>query len=291
MQHLDGAVGELRRRLLDAPSGQRSDRPLSRFRFQVQDAPGRPGPTDPMLGSKDQLRRSFRLRAQADALHRSGGDPPHRPRRASLGELTAPHWAESQLGSLPGHRVSHWTMNTQETSKIQVACGHLCRTLLCARNYAPETKLKTVCRPSDRSIADITNSGVSGVLRGHLGIFLRYLPLRKNRERKLDCPPLATYFHNCCTMVPEAKGSTMVLSRYRRGLILVAFLAIGIALLCLLIPHAQSGDSAHWLAILPILFACVISLLSLLTKSAYEYSGRALDAPALPTLFQRPPPS
>jgi hypothetical protein len=82
----------------------------------------------------------------------------------------------------------------------------------------------------------------------------------------------------------------MVLSRYRRGLILVAFLAIGIALLCLLIPHAQSSDSAHWLAILPILFAGVISLLSLLTKSAYEYSGRALDAPALPTLFQRPPP-
>jgi hypothetical protein len=91
-------------------------------------------------------------------------------------------------------------------------------------------------------------------------------------------------------MVPEAKGSTVMQDRYRRGLILVAFLAIGMALLCLLIPHAQSSHIADWLAILPILFAGVISLLSLLTKSAHEYSGRALDAPALPTLFQRPPP-
>jgi hypothetical protein len=78
--------------------------------------------------------------------------------------------------------------------------------------------------------------------------------------------------------------------RYRRGLILVAFLAIGFALLCLLIPHAQSSNGADWLAILPILFAGVISLLGLVTKSAHEYSGRALDAPALPSLFQRPPP-
>jgi hypothetical protein len=97
-------------------------------------------------------------------------------------------------------------------------------------------------------------------------------------------------FHNCCTLVPEAKGSPVMQDRYRRGLILVALLAIGLALLCLLIPHAQSSQGADWLAILPILFAGVISLLSLLTESAHEYSGRALDAPALPTLFQRPPP-
>jgi hypothetical protein len=82
----------------------------------------------------------------------------------------------------------------------------------------------------------------------------------------------------------------MMHDKYRRGLILVAILAIGIALLCLLIPHAQSSDSADWLAILPILFAGVISLLSLPEKLAREYSGRALDAPALPILFQRPPP-
>ena len=91
-------------------------------------------------------------------------------------------------------------------------------------------------------------------------------------------------------MVPEAKGLTVMQGRYRRGLILVAFLAIGIALLCLLIPHVQSSNGADWLAILPILFAGMISLLSLLTQSAHEYSGRALDAPALPTQFQRPPP-
>ena len=79
-------------------------------------------------------------------------------------------------------------------------------------------------------------------------------------------------------------------NRHLRGWSLIAVVAIGIALVMMLVPHGHSGDSAGWLAILPLLFAGVISPLSLLSPLAYEYSGRASDAPVLPTLFQRPPP-
>jgi hypothetical protein len=81
----------------------------------------------------------------------------------------------------------------------------------------------------------------------------------------------------------------MMHNRQRRGWFLLAAIAIGIALLCLLIPHDHSGG-ADWLAILPLLFAGVISPLSLLSPLAFEYAGRALAAPALPSRFQRPPP-
>lgn len=81
----------------------------------------------------------------------------------------------------------------------------------------------------------------------------------------------------------------MIQNRQRRGWILIAAIAIGIALVCLLIPHADSGG-ADWLAILPLLFVGVISPLSLFAPLADEYVGRTPDAPALPTRFQRPPP-
>ena len=82
----------------------------------------------------------------------------------------------------------------------------------------------------------------------------------------------------------------MMQNRQRRMCLLIAAIAIGIALLCLLIPQSHSGDGADWLAILPLLFAGFISPLSLLSPLAYGYLGRRPDAPALPTLFQRPPP-
>jgi len=81
----------------------------------------------------------------------------------------------------------------------------------------------------------------------------------------------------------------MIQNRQRRMWLLIACIAIGIALLCLLIPHGNSG-SADWLAILPFLCVGLISPLSLLAPLAFEYDGRTPDAPALPTLFQRPPP-
>jgi hypothetical protein len=89
----------------------------------------------------------------------------------------------------------------------------------------------------------------------------------------------------------SAKGSVaMIEIRHRRGFLLIAVLAIGIALLCLLIPHPQSGNAADWVAILPLLLVGVISPLTLFAPLAYEYAGRTPDSPALPVLFQRPPP-
>lgn len=82
----------------------------------------------------------------------------------------------------------------------------------------------------------------------------------------------------------------MIQNRQRRGWILVAAVAIGVALVLLLALHASSGDAGTWAAILPLLFVGVISPLSLLSPMAFAYVGRTPDAPVLPTRFQRPPP-
>ena len=82
----------------------------------------------------------------------------------------------------------------------------------------------------------------------------------------------------------------MIQNRQRRGFLLIAAIAIGVALLCLIIPQAHSGNSADWLAILPFLFVGIISPLSLMPRRTFAYIGRKPDAPALPSRFQRPPP-
>jgi hypothetical protein len=82
----------------------------------------------------------------------------------------------------------------------------------------------------------------------------------------------------------------MTPNRQRRVWTLIAAIAIGVALVALLVPHSNSGDGP-WLAVLPLLlFAGFISPLSLLSPMAYLYLGRTADAPALPSSFQRPPP-
>lgn len=81
----------------------------------------------------------------------------------------------------------------------------------------------------------------------------------------------------------------MIQNRQRRGWVLIAAIAIGIALLCLLIPHGHAS-SVDGVAILPLLFAGVISPLSLLAPLVFVYIGRTPEAPALPSRFQRPPP-
>ena len=75
-----------------------------------------------------------------------------------------------------------------------------------------------------------------------------------------------------------------------RGWLLIALIAIGIAVLSLLVLHAQSADNGSLVAILPLLFVGIISPLSLLSPLAFFYLGRTPDAPSLPTSFQRPPP-
>ncbi|HEY6490356.1 MAG: hypothetical protein WCC26_00020 [Terracidiphilus sp.] len=76
----------------------------------------------------------------------------------------------------------------------------------------------------------------------------------------------------------------------KRGWMWVAVIAIGIALVALLIPHGHGADSGAWIAILPLLFVGVISPLSLFSPLAFLYLGRTPDTPALSASFQRPPP-
>jgi hypothetical protein len=79
--------------------------------------------------------------------------------------------------------------------------------------------------------------------------------------------------------------------RQRRAWLGVAAIAIGAALLLLLVLPAHSDHGAAWLAMLPALcFVGVISPLSLLSPLAYIYAGRVPDAPCRPSSFQRPPP-
>ena len=79
-------------------------------------------------------------------------------------------------------------------------------------------------------------------------------------------------------------------NQQRRGWILIAAIAIGIALVLTMVPHTDSGNAGAWAAILPILLVGIISPLSLLPRLAFEYIGRTPDAPVLPASFQRPPP-
>jgi hypothetical protein len=82
----------------------------------------------------------------------------------------------------------------------------------------------------------------------------------------------------------------MIQDRQRRGWILVAAIAIGVALTLLLAFNVHSGDAGALVAILPLLFVGVISPLSLLGPLAFVYAGRVPDAPIQPASFQRPPP-
>jgi hypothetical protein len=82
----------------------------------------------------------------------------------------------------------------------------------------------------------------------------------------------------------------MSLNQQRRGWVLIAVIAIGIALLFMLMPQGHSRNAADFSAILPLLFAGVISPLSLLAPLTYVYAGRVPQAPALASRFQRPPP-
>jgi hypothetical protein len=83
----------------------------------------------------------------------------------------------------------------------------------------------------------------------------------------------------------------MLDNRQKHGWILIAALAIGFALLLLLVPHGHAGNAADFVAILPLLFIGVISPLSLLAPLAYAYAGRVPEAPVRVALFERPPPS
>jgi hypothetical protein len=82
----------------------------------------------------------------------------------------------------------------------------------------------------------------------------------------------------------------MIQPQHRRAWFLIAAFAMLAALVLMLIPHVHNVDNGAGLAILPILFAGIISPLSLLSPLAHEYLGRTPNAPSLPASFERPPP-
>jgi uncharacterized membrane protein len=83
---------------------------------------------------------------------------------------------------------------------------------------------------------------------------------------------------------------TMIGLKQRRALFLVAFIAIGIALVVLMIPGSHSGDNSAWIPLIPLLLVGMISPLGLLSPLAFFYAGRTPQAPVLAASFQRPPP-
>jgi hypothetical protein len=90
-------------------------------------------------------------------------------------------------------------------------------------------------------------------------------------------------------ILSNKRGSAMIENRQRRAWFLIATLAIGFALLLMLVPHGHNG-AADFVAILPLLFVGIISPLSLLSPLAHVYAGRVPEAPELAASFQRPPP-
>jgi hypothetical protein len=78
-------------------------------------------------------------------------------------------------------------------------------------------------------------------------------------------------------------------TRQRRGFVLIAAIAIGFALMLMLVPHGHSGGP-DFVAILPLLLVGIISPLSLLAPLVCAYAGRVPEAPVMAAAFERPPP-
>ena len=78
-------------------------------------------------------------------------------------------------------------------------------------------------------------------------------------------------------------------SRQRRFL-LIAVIAIGIALLLMLLPQTHAGIDTPFLFLLPILFIGLLPSPCVLARIDYMRLGYTADDPALPASLQRPPP-
>ena len=83
----------------------------------------------------------------------------------------------------------------------------------------------------------------------------------------------------------------MFRNRQKRTWLLIASIAVGIALVLMLIPHGHSANSAAWLAILPILILWTLSFPAQPLFTACLRIGHPSEALTAPALFQRPPPS
>jgi hypothetical protein len=79
-------------------------------------------------------------------------------------------------------------------------------------------------------------------------------------------------------------------SRNQRRFLLIAVIAVGVALLLMLLPHSHTGISAPFLFLLPIFFIGVLPSPCVLSRIDYMRLGYTPDDLALPISFQRPPP-
>jgi hypothetical protein len=71
----------------------------------------------------------------------------------------------------------------------------------------------------------------------------------------------------------------------------VAAVVIILCLLLLLVPHPHFADAAACFLLIPELFFGIPVSNRLLSRIAYLRLGDVPEAPALPSSFQRPPPS
>jgi hypothetical protein len=76
--------------------------------------------------------------------------------------------------------------------------------------------------------------------------------------------------------------------RTRRYVVAVAIL---LCLVLLLVPHSHFANAAVCLVLIPELFFGIPVSPRLLSRMAYLRVGELPEAPALPSSFQRPPPS
>ena len=82
----------------------------------------------------------------------------------------------------------------------------------------------------------------------------------------------------------------MAQMQHRRVWVLIALIAVGVALLVLILPGHPPGSDSGFVPLISLLLVGIISPLSLLSPLAFRYIGRTPEAPELSASFQRPPP-
>jgi hypothetical protein len=82
----------------------------------------------------------------------------------------------------------------------------------------------------------------------------------------------------------------MAQMQHRRVWAVIAMIAVGLALLVLILPGHPPGSDSGFVPLISLLLFGIISPLSLLSPLAFLYIGCTPEAPELSATFQRPPP-
>jgi hypothetical protein len=83
----------------------------------------------------------------------------------------------------------------------------------------------------------------------------------------------------------------MTLLRNRRGLLLIAFIAICAAVLLLMMPQGHANHTAPWLAFLPVFFVGLLAEFRIGRPIVGLQRVRITAAPCGLSRFKRPPPT